>query len=121
VADVQFSTLGTVLLGTLARLARATGTDKELKTVARRRALVSTATSHARIAGPEDVGEVLSRNKDSSGLNAPQGKPSLRAEGHLVSTSKKPKDTIDVAGEKPKNKKRKKKKDAIDNLFEGLL
>ncbi|KAF7587460.1 hypothetical protein BBP40_007205 [Aspergillus hancockii] len=121
VADVQFSALGTVLLGTLARLVRATGVDKELNFVARRGVLVNTASLHGRIAGPEDVGEVLLRNKSPSGLDEPQGKPSLRAEDGLESNSKKPKTTLDIAVKKPKNKKRQKRKDAIDNLFEGLL
>ncbi|KAE8130966.1 hypothetical protein BDV38DRAFT_289140 [Aspergillus pseudotamarii] len=119
VADGQFSTLGAVLLGTLACLAKSTGIDKEMKFAAQTEA--RRATSHARIDGPEDVGEVLSRDNALSGLGEFLEKPCSKLEECPKSSSKKSKKITDFAVKQSKNKKRKKKKDAIDDLFDNLL
>ncbi|OGM41587.1 hypothetical protein ABOM_008745 [Aspergillus bombycis] len=120
VADGQFSTLGAVLLGTLARLAKSTGIDKEMKFAAQTET-PRAASSHARIDGPEDVGEVLSRNNNLSGLGGFLKKPCSKAEECLKSSPKKSNKITDTAVKQSKNKKRKKKKDAIDDLFDSLL
>ncbi|KAE8348170.1 hypothetical protein BDV28DRAFT_106726 [Aspergillus coremiiformis] len=115
VADGQFSTLGTVLLGTLARLIKAIEIVKD-KFAAQPKSLKA-ASSHVGIVGSEDIGEVLSRNNDLSGLNNFLGEPRSKAEEENQNLTPKSEKTMDMA---TKNKKRKKKKDAIDNLFDTL-
>ncbi|KAE8145549.1 hypothetical protein BDV25DRAFT_69228 [Aspergillus avenaceus] len=136
VADGQFSTLGTVLLGTLARLTKAMGMNKELQTVVQPRKLHVVAPSHAKATEAVDIGEVLARNKESNSSELCTA--SRLATGHnLKAISKKPKGVMNISAGKENNnkqehkehKERKKmkerrkerKKDAIDDLFKGLL
>ncbi|KAF5861499.1 hypothetical protein ETB97_012903 [Aspergillus alliaceus] len=120
VADGQFSTLGTVLLGTLARLTNAIGLDKELKSPAQTVTFKATP-SHPTIEGSEDFGEVLSRNKNLSCPDEILEEASSKAEENFKSASTRPESKIDEAVTTHNKKKKKKKKDAIDSLFDGLL
>lgn len=119
-ADGQFSTLGAVLLGTLACLAKSTGINKEMKFAAQTEARRATS-SHSRVDGPEDIGEVLSRDHALSGLGEFLEKPCSKLEEFPKSTPKKTNKITDFTVKQIKNKKRKKKKDAIDDLFDNLL
>lgn len=119
VADGQFSTLGTVLLATLARLTKATGIDRDLKHLSQAERKESRISRPNTKAPPkkEDVGEPVHRTEDiprrakvSEAHNSPG--PVTR-----------PHDTVKKARtmetEAPKKKKR--KKNAIDDLFAGVL
>ncbi|KAL2809024.1 hypothetical protein BJX63DRAFT_373995 [Aspergillus granulosus] len=125
VADVQFSPLGTVLLATLARLSKATGIDKDLKS--RRRAgnvRKAEPVSHVEmVGGREDVGQALSRGEerilDVSAASKAQHIWPVVVESSLAA-SKEPRAVKEP--DVPKQKKtKKKKKNAIDDLFDGLL
>ncbi|KAL2816370.1 hypothetical protein BDW59DRAFT_175817 [Aspergillus cavernicola] len=126
IADVQFSTLGTILLATLARLAKSTGMDKELKSRPQIETIrYDVSSPHMKIfKEKEDVGEALVRDKEpsddittSSGIQqTPQ--PVLVDSGSAVSS--KASVTKDLDTPKPK-KKKKRKKNAIDDLFDGLM
>lgn len=119
VADGQFSTLGTVLLATLARLTKVTGIDRDLKK------LSQAESKEGRISGPnikapaqkEDVGEPVHRTED---LPKRAKEPETRNSPEPVT---RPHDTVKkartVETEAPKKKKR--KKNAIDDLFAGVL
>lgn len=120
VADGQFSTLGTVLLSTLARLTNAIGLDKELKSPAQTVTFKATP-SHPPIEGSEDFGEILSRNKNLPCPDEILEEASSKAEGNFKSTSTRPESKMDEAVTTHNKKKKKKKKDAIDSLFDGLL
>ncbi|KKK25066.1 hypothetical protein ARAM_003138 [Aspergillus rambellii] len=125
VADSQFSTLGTVLIATLARLSRITGVNKELNF----REAVETApenTSTFHIETPkaqEDLGEALAREGENTSDPLPDPQktitPSLLLVETRKATAKKSRVTEDVVI-KPK-KKKSKKKNAIDDLFDGLM
>ncbi|KAF9892201.1 hypothetical protein FE257_002607 [Aspergillus nanangensis] len=124
VADGQFSTLGTVLLATLSRLAKVTRIDRELKarqTQRPRAQIPARGTPKG-----EDVGEVLSRPIEStskevmnpSGARASHGSSKSRQGVGEVGLKKK-KENSSVDSRNPKKKRR--KVDAIDDLFDGLL
>ena len=125
VADVQFSTLGTVLLATLAQLSKVTGIDKELKSrpqIQPKPGIVSPPRVRP-VKVKEDIGEALSRNEDvpdRGQISKTKQAPQPNAEDHVPTTAK----TISVseasATAKPKAKK-KKRENAIDDLFSGLL
>ncbi|KAL4958824.1 uncharacterized protein BDV14DRAFT_24271 [Aspergillus stella-maris] len=126
VADVQFSTLGTVLLATLAQLSKVTGIDEELKSrsqIQPRFGLVS--PPHVRpVKAKEDIGEALSRNEDVSDrgqIPVTKQAPRPNAEDPVPTPAK----TISVhevsATAKPKARNKKKGRNAIDDLFSGLL
>ncbi|KAL2862971.1 uncharacterized protein BJX67DRAFT_385080 [Aspergillus lucknowensis] len=129
VADVQFSALGTVLLATLACLSKWTGIDENLKSCSQ----VETACSDDLLdttqipSGQEDVGEALSRNGEVSG-DFPQLRPQEISQPVFWNPGSITPSTPDaVKGPevlRPKKEKRKKKKihkNAIDDLFDGLL
>jgi len=119
VADGQFSTLGTVLLATLARLTRVTGVDRDLKK------LSQAESKDSRIFRPniktpankEDVGEPVHRTEDiPRRAKDPESRnpPAPFTHPHdAVKTAR------TVEAEAPKKKKR--KKNAIDDLFAGVL
>ncbi|KAJ5166508.1 uncharacterized protein N7482_005289 [Penicillium canariense] len=109
IAENQFSTLGIVLLATLSRFSKATGTKYEAET--RRRAQVKKTLTAA---PAEDFGERVSRS-EAGGLptsdherQVPR-KISGRSTTEKASTSKRTKQAS------------KRKKNAIDDLFSGLL
>ncbi|PYH66051.1 meiosis protein MEI2 [Aspergillus vadensis CBS 113365] len=121
VADGQFSTLGTVLIATLARLAKATGIDKELR--------LSSQTEKA-LTGPiygtdaqrrEDMGVILCRPEGSSTPTLLSGTqvPEVSRRAHDEVSLKAPEST--VGSKKKSMRKKKRKKDAIDDLFDSLL
>lgn len=106
-ADKQFATLGIVLLATLARLAKATGLNFQPKAdirVANRRAVAaaSVAEDRGERLGRDEIDPLLKREEPLSETNA-------RSVGH------KPKDSAS------KKATKRKKKNAIDDLFSGLL
>ncbi|KAL4914290.1 hypothetical protein BDW62DRAFT_146988 [Aspergillus aurantiobrunneus] len=126
VADVQFATLGTVLLATLARLSKSTWIDKEFKS----HPPIGTSQENVSLPhnnmskGKEDIGEVLPRTEwtlDVVRRPVAQQKPRLVLGNTGSPSSQKPNaaQTLDAAN--PKKGKQKKKKDAIDDLFDGLL
>lgn len=105
-ADKQFATLGIVLLAALARLVKATGLDLEVRAdsqVTARRAI--TVSSHN-----EDRGERLARDEVDKPREDSLSKTTTRSVG------RKSKDTTSK-----KAKATKRKKNAIDDLFSGLL
>ncbi|KAL4877641.1 hypothetical protein BJY04DRAFT_197421 [Aspergillus karnatakaensis] len=114
-ADVQFSPLGTVLIATLARLSKSAGINKELKSrpligTCPRKPLpcIGTVSSKGNM---EDLGEALSRDDEAiSSTEIPQT---------AVVTTHKLGLTKDL--ERAKTKKKKRRKNAIDDLFDGLL
>ncbi|OJZ86234.1 hypothetical protein ASPFODRAFT_61558 [Aspergillus luchuensis CBS 106.47] len=121
VADGQFSTLGTVLIATLARLAKATGIDKDLR--------LSSQTEKAST-GPiygtdaqrrEDMGVILCRPEGSSTPTLLSGTqvPEISPRAHDEVSLKAPEST--VGSKKKSMRKKKRKKDAIDDLFDSLL
>ncbi|KAL5337107.1 hypothetical protein BJX70DRAFT_409460 [Aspergillus crustosus] len=111
VADAQFSTLGTVLLATLARLSKSTNIDKALRTQ------FSIQTSHINMSSPrmeilkekEDVGEALAREEEAEITNTQHAMAATTSKSNV-------KKALNTA--RPRDKK--KKKNAIDDLF-GLL
>ncbi|PYI10898.1 hypothetical protein BO78DRAFT_360301 [Aspergillus sclerotiicarbonarius CBS 121057] len=121
VADGQFSTLGTVLLATLARLTRATGIDKELKVSSQPGKTFTGPVCGIDAQKNEDVGVVLCRREDSSVPMRPsRTKDSNNSRRtHHKSGSKEPKSAVGLDGKK--KRKKKPTKDAIDDLFDSLL
>lgn len=97
VAENQFATLGITLLAALARLAKATGADRKLKSRSR--------LTSKKVVAPtpvEDRGERIRRDV----LPEPSQPPTERS----------------LKGKKPaKPKTTKRKKNAIDDLFSGLF
>ncbi|KAL4898459.1 hypothetical protein BDV59DRAFT_166888 [Aspergillus ambiguus] len=127
VADGQFSTLGVVLLATLARLSKAAGIDKELKALGRANAVGKGQSYETLTPTPtpktEDVGEVLERDLDAPTATGSAEMQASRKKSSTVlpesrSKEKKMKPSVE---EKKSKKKSKRKKDAIDDLFAGLL
>ncbi|KAJ5779032.1 hypothetical protein N7457_006752 [Penicillium paradoxum] len=102
VADNQFSTLGIVLLAALARLSKITGTSHQMKMQPARKSKTATP-----VVTKEDIGECVRR------ADAPRP---VKVSNPNASVSEKPE--RDGAG---KSVKRKKKKNAIDDLFSGLF
>lgn len=109
IAENQFSTLGIVLLATLSRFAKATGTKFEEET--RPRPQVKKKTQSA--PPTEDRGERVSR-ADIGVVPSPEQEPQM-------SRKKSEKSTEDKASTVKKSKKAKRKKNAIDDLFSGLF
>ncbi|KAL3455635.1 hypothetical protein BJX64DRAFT_272038 [Aspergillus heterothallicus] len=136
VADVQFSPIGTVLVATLARLAKATGVDKDLKTRRRRTETAQKSISlplndfvshrDALLEAREDIGQALSRGDEEEVLDVPQDSepqqqtPQLVLEADSGLVAKDP-DAEKTRKKKKKKKKKTKKKNAIDDLFDRLL
>lgn len=106
-ADNQFATLGIVLLGALARLARATGI--ELGRHAKVHSVTEPANAFASI--EEDRGERVSR-KQAEALGEPSDTPLSKPAIRSVENESKT---------KRKKKTSKRKKNAIDDLFSGLM
>lgn len=107
VADNQFAALGVVLLAALARLAKATGIEREMATrvqpnVKKRTSVVSTK---------EDHGERISREESDA--------PSNPTKASVSRATPKPAD--DTSSVKRPKKSSKRKKNAIDDLFSGLM
>lgn len=119
VAETQFSALGIVLLSTLSRLTRATGIDHDMKSRPSAKELARGDTDSATL-GREDLGEVVQRRDaalipgHSVGI---KNSDSVARPKH--SKHSKPKSMEDTKLKAPKKKKR--SKNAIDDLFEGLL
>ncbi|PWY64293.1 hypothetical protein BO70DRAFT_303002 [Aspergillus heteromorphus CBS 117.55] len=122
VADGQFSTLGIVLLATLARLAKAVGFDKELR-IPLQESMASIDTAFgAEIRENEDVGEVLPRPQDPLAAMTPSTEKHSIDLGHPIRQERASKKSGGVAGlYMAKHKKKKRRKDAIDDLFDSLL
>ena len=126
VADGQFSTIGTVLLAALARLVKATGTDRDMKILSQAEKKTNNKPSSLPSIKPppkkEDVGEVVNRTEDITQLaNYPEFRPSakLATRTQDTDTTKEPRGTADMEAKVPKKKKR--KKNAVDDLFAGIL
>ncbi|KAJ0414006.1 hypothetical protein BJY00DRAFT_46811 [Aspergillus carlsbadensis] len=129
VADVQFSPLGTVLLATLARISNSLGIDKDFKL----RRQTEVASVHHPLSRPAiskgkvDVGQTLSRCAagvyicpGSEAQHAPS--PILVDPGLATSSRPNSAEKPDASEQKnTKTKKKKRKKNAIDDLFDGLL
>lgn len=119
VADGQFSTLGTVLIAALARLVKATGINRDLKNQAqvekKRSAFIFPSVKSPK----EDAGEPVRRTVDVQSLPV---RSEVRTPSEPVSqpedTKKETQGVVDVEVKAPK---RKKKKNAIDDLFAGVL
>ncbi|KAL6231465.1 hypothetical protein BDW75DRAFT_44375 [Aspergillus navahoensis] len=120
IADVQFSALGTVLLATLAQLSKSTGIDKEFNLQ------FPVETSHEPVPAShtgaptemEDIGEALSRSVEES--EVVQGSEMQQTLQPVLTVSNKPKASKTLDTTKPRKKKNQ-KKNAIDDLFDGLL
>lgn len=116
-ADVQFSALGTVLLATLARLARSIGIDKDLKTVSRLNVREKHMPSfHQYPLENEDIGEALPRSGET--LEAQTVHPISKDFRNNVSSKSSVASSLVM---KESKKKKKQKKNVIDDLFEGLM
>lgn len=115
VADVQFSALGTVLVATLARLAKATGIDRDLKTSFRADKVCRSKAPSISLHHDEDLGEILSRKPHSKLPKEVDITESNKAKSGSIS------ETASTAGVHTRKSKKRKKKDAIDDLFKGLL
>jgi ribonuclease MRP protein subunit RMP1 len=109
IAENQFSTLGIVLLATLSRFTKATGTKFEEETRQRPQAKKKTQPTPA----TEDRGERVSRADIDVG-------PSLEQEPR-VHKKKSEQSTDAKSSTVKKSKKAKRKKNAIDDLFSGLF
>lgn len=112
IADTQFSTLGTVLLSALSRLAKATGIGRDMKARSSRERMVKDNPSRTRLDG-EDVGEVVCR----TGATPVPVHPAEHNSESIACSA--PKSTEDL--KMKVLKKRKRRKNAIDDLFDGLL
>ncbi|RAL07721.1 uncharacterized protein BO97DRAFT_408730 [Aspergillus homomorphus CBS 101889] len=128
VADGQFSTLGTVLLATLARLAKVTGIHKVLRKPARTGDIAPTLGRSNKCI-KEDTGTIILRSRQSPGplilpdhgdLNGLGRMTGLKNTRSLPSSSQGCEDT-DKKNQTQKKTKKKKRKDAIDDLFDSLL
>ncbi|KAJ5204057.1 uncharacterized protein N7498_004936 [Penicillium cinerascens] len=107
VADTQFATLGIVLLAALARLAKATGVDSKMAAQAQPKIKKITPV----VSTADDRGERVSRN-ECDALSGPAKAP-------VSKTTAKP--TDDKSSAKRTTKSSKRKKNAIDDLFSGLM
>ncbi|PLN79212.1 hypothetical protein BDW42DRAFT_129495 [Aspergillus taichungensis] len=120
VADGQFSTLGIVLIATLARLTKAMAIDKRLGSQPQKSRVLT--IPHQNYTPKEDIGEVLSRTQDHSNAavntETPTAHPTVLGlrKNNGLERKRRPGST-DV--KKPK-KMKKAKKDAIDELFAGI-
>ncbi|KAJ5147729.1 hypothetical protein N7526_001081 [Penicillium atrosanguineum] len=107
IADNQFATLGVVLLAALARLTKATGTEREMAT----RMQPTTKRDTPVVLAKEDRGERISRD-GSDALSGPTKAPASKAVAKL---------TDDTSSARRTKKSSKRKKNAIDDLFSGLM
>jgi ribonuclease MRP protein subunit RMP1 len=107
IADNQFATLGVVLLAALARLAKATGIDREMAVQVQPKIKKAAPV----ISAKEDRGERISR-KESDALSGPPQAPVSKTTV---------KSTDDKSDAKRTKKSSKRKKNAIDDLFSGLM
>lgn len=108
IAENQFSTLGIVLMATLSRFAKATGTRLEEETLQRPQ------VKKLQPAPPtEDRGERVNR-ADIDTVPSLEPRPQ-------VSRKKSEQSSSDKDPAIKKSKKTKRKKNAIDDLFSGLL
>lgn len=107
VADNQFATLGIVLLAALARLTRASGVEMGLD--AKAHSVTKQASGLTSI--EEDRGERIPR-KQAASLGEPNDAALSKSAARFVE-----KDYKDRRKKKPS----KRKKDAIDDLFSGLM
>lgn len=110
VADNQFSTLGIVLMAALGRLARATGANRRPETREK-----PTNKKPSVVSPLEDRGEVISRGDGDSLPGSGQGHTGQKP------SKKKLKTLEDKANVSRTKKTSKRKKNAIDDLFSGLL
>lgn len=108
VADNQFSTLGIVLLAALARLAKITGISHEMRKPAAIKAKNDNSVAR------EDLGERVRRPDDSLSCSTQTSRPG-DTEASIPKKAKEKNRSISKIG------KSKKKKNAIDDLFSGLL
>lgn len=120
VADGQFSTLGIVLLAALARLTKVTGIDRRLKNLseAEKKESNFSLPSNKTLPKTEDVGEPVHRTEDTS---RPAKDAEVRNSPGLVV---RPHDKVKkarTAGLGTEVLKKKKRKNAIDDLFAGVL
>jgi ribonuclease MRP protein subunit RMP1 len=121
VGDNQYAALGLMLLGTLARLGRVLGLDLKAEEVVGDLDVGSEASREENMAvlGNEDVrvdedlGVPLAREDIVGTAEAQNEKENTRLQGEtaVVETEKLP----------PKKKRKKKHRDAIDELFSGLV
>ena len=119
-ADNQFSTLGIVLMATLARLVKVTGFTGERPTLTRTRKSVQKTIT---ITPVEDLGQRIRRGDDNQGSF---DKPAMgrapsdhRMDGQRDSAG--PPDGVTKRTKRTKTESKKRKKNAIDDLFSGLL
>lgn len=110
VADNQFSTLGVALLAALARLTRATGADRMLNTRPAPKMKEVTASIPV-----EDRGERVNRHSSNT-VAATRGIDESSSKKHQQHPFKQ-----ERSGTKSTKKVTKRKKNAIDDLFSGLL
>lgn len=111
VADTQFSALGTVLVCALSRLTKATGIDRDMKTQSSQKRLVRASSPNA-ISGREDVGEVIHRTENTVFTHRTYHKSEPVDRSASTSTESTRLETT---------KKKRRRKNAIDDLFDGLL
>lgn len=115
VAENQFSTLGVALLAALARLTRATGADRMLNV--RPESKLKKASTAVPI---EDRGERINRDS-SNAIVATREIDESSSKKHQKRFSKQERSSNMSSGTKSTKKASKRKKDAIDDLFSGLL
>jgi ribonuclease MRP protein subunit RMP1 len=121
VADNQFSTLGIVLLAALARLSKITGISHQLKIQP-----VASKSKPTPVVAKEDLGERIRRIDDAPltrAVKVLQSDSKVASKVSKVSkVSKEKKTTGKPTGDGVlKTTKKKKKKNAIDDLFSGLF
>lgn len=122
VADGQFSTLGMVLLATLAHLLKAAGIERKLSRASRVRKLGGVLPHEMKLSKNEDVGEVLKRDPDLlQGSSSAQMQYSPTEDTSSRGFSLEGQRTATNADDRKSKKKSRKRKDAIDDLFDGLL
>ena len=123
-ASLKNSTLGTVLLATLSHLSKATGADKALKSRLRRG--IDYGDDPLRYMGTpknqEDVGEALSRAGEALDVfqrSNTQKTPGPVLENTMVTALRET--SVSTVSDPGKKKNKKKRKNAIDDIFNGLL
>lgn len=114
-ADNQFSALGIVLMATLARLVKAAGINLGRPTAIRMKKSLQKMTT---ITPVEDFGERIRRGDDNQGQAASRAPSDPRIDGQRESAESTDGPTKRTTKTKTKTKKR---KNAIDDLFSGLL
>ncbi|KAJ5825512.1 hypothetical protein N7474_002650 [Penicillium riverlandense] len=115
VADNQFSALGIVLMATLARIVKAAGINLGRPTATRTKKSLQKTTT---ITPVEDLGEQMRRGDDNQGQATGRAPSDPRVDGQRQSAESTDGPTKRTTKTKTKTKKR---KNAIDDLFSGLL